>query len=52
MTTYNLKQLWVKACELDGIDPSSKFVVFSQGNRWAKKYNDLAYAIQLFREQN
>jgi hypothetical protein len=52
MATYNLKQLWIKACEQDGIDPSSKFVVFSKDNRWAKKYNDLAYAFQLTTEQN
>ena len=52
MTTYNLKQLWIKACKQDSIDPTSKFVVFSKGNKWAEKYNNLAYVIQLHREQN
>jgi len=45
MKTYNLKQLWTKACEQDDIDPASKFVVFSKGNKWAKKYNTLALLI-------
>jgi hypothetical protein len=27
-------------------------VVFSKGNKWAEKYNNLAYVIQLHREQN
>jgi hypothetical protein len=45
MTTYTLRDLWIKACELDGIDPTSKFVVFSKDNRWAKKYNTLALLI-------
>ena len=26
------RAMWVKACESDGIEPSSKFVVFSDGN--------------------
>lgn len=33
------RQLWVKACEADGIPPESKFVVFSDGNRFAVFYN-------------
>ena len=37
MATYNLKQLWTKACEHDGIEPSSTFVVFSKANPWAKE---------------
>ncbi len=45
MATYTLKDLWIKACEADGIDPDSKFVVFSKDNRWAKKYNTLALLI-------
>jgi hypothetical protein len=52
MATYNLKQLWAKACEHDGIEPTSMFVVFSKDNKWAEKYNNLAYVIQLHREQN
>ena len=50
--SYSLKQLWTKACEQDGIDPDSKFVVFSKDNKWAEKYNNLAYVMQLYREQN
>ena len=42
MATYTLKELWNKACKFDGIEPSSKFVVFSTKNRWADKYNTLA----------
>jgi hypothetical protein len=45
MAVYTLRQLWIKACEQDGIEPSSKFVVFSKNNRWAKKYNTLALLI-------
>ena len=45
MTTYTLRDLWIKACQHDSIEPSSKFVVFSTGNRWAKKYNTLALLI-------
>ncbi len=40
-TTYTLKELWAKACEHDNIEPSSKFVVFSDDNPWIKKYNTL-----------
>ena len=28
--------LWEKACEFDGIPPDSKFVVFSEENKYAK----------------
>lgn len=34
-----IRQLWIKACEFDGISPNDKFVVFSKANPWAKKYN-------------
>lgn len=44
-----VKQLWVKACEFDGIDPTSKFVVFSDSNPWAKKYNQALIAFTLAR---
>lgn len=37
-----LKALWTKACEHQGTDPSSKFVVFDQSNPWADKYNNAA----------
>lgn len=36
---WTLKQLWDKACEYDRIPPKSSFVVFSDHNPWAKKYN-------------
>lgn len=45
MKHYTLRDLWIKACETDDIEPSSKFVVFSKDNRWAKKYNALALLI-------
>jgi hypothetical protein len=32
-------ELWVAACIFDGIDPQSKFVVFSNGNKAAERYN-------------
>lgn len=34
-----LKDLWNKACDHDGIERTSKFVVFSNTNPWAKRYN-------------
>lgn len=52
MATYTLKELWTKACKHDGVDPASTFVVFSKDNPWAKKYNNLAYVIARYREQN
>lgn len=42
---YSLRELWIKACEFDQIDPASKFVVFSTDNPWAKQYNKLALVI-------
>ena len=39
--TYTLKDLWNKACEHDGIEANSKFVVFSKDNPWMAKYNTL-----------
>jgi len=29
------RECWIKACEYDGIDPRSMFVVFSEGNPYA-----------------
>jgi hypothetical protein len=37
--TYTIPQLWQLACQYDGIAPESKFVVFSQDNPFARKYN-------------
>jgi hypothetical protein len=33
------RSLWKEACGFDGIDPDSKFVVFSDGNKFAEFYN-------------
>ena len=33
------RQLWVKACEFDGIPADSKFVVFSKENKFARFHN-------------
>lgn len=52
MATYSLKQLWIKACEHDGIEPNSVFAVFSKKNPWAKKYSTLAYLQTLYAQQN
>lgn len=52
MATYNLKQLWIKACEFDGIETTAVFAVFSKANPWAKKYSNLAYFISLHQQQN
>lgn len=43
MERYTLKDLWIKACEFDGIAPNSKFVVWSKENHWARKYNTLLF---------
>jgi hypothetical protein len=45
VATYTLKDLWRKACEHDGIDPTSKFVVFSKDNPWIVRYNNLMLAL-------
>ena len=52
MATYTLKDLWRKACEHDGIAPSSKFVVFSNDNPWIVRYNNLMLAISIAQGQN
>lgn len=31
--------LWRQCCEADGINPESKFVVFSDGNKYVPFYN-------------
>ena len=36
-----LKKLWVKACEYDGIDQDESFVCFSQDNPHMIQYNKL-----------
>ncbi len=39
------KELWIKACEYEKIDPKSSFVVFSKNNPFTKEYDEkrLAY---------
>ena len=36
--TYTIKEAWANACEEEGIPTDSKFVVFSDDNQWAKRY--------------
>ena len=36
----DIKALWNKACDYEGIDRESKFVIFSDDNPWAVKYNE------------
>ena len=36
---YTIAEAWKKACKAEGIPADSKFVVFSEGNEWAVKYN-------------
>jgi DNA-binding SARP family transcriptional activator len=50
------RSLWIKACEADGIEPSSKFVVFSEGNPFQAELNQagakLIAAISAAKPQN
>jgi hypothetical protein len=39
MTTYNIKELWQKACKYDNIPVNSKFVIFSKDNPFMAEYN-------------
>ena len=38
-TKAMVKDLWIKACEFDGIDPAGSFVVLSDEIPFAKGYN-------------
>lgn len=40
-----LQNLWRKACEWEGIDPSTRFAVFSPNNNYANFYNALARSL-------
>lgn len=42
-----VKATWKRACEEDNIDPNSKFVVFSDNNKFAKFYDK---AVQEYQE--
>ena len=35
-----MKELWNKACEIDNISTDSKFVVFSDDNKYMQEYNE------------
>jgi hypothetical protein len=37
---FVVKNLWIKACRHDQIDPASMFVSFSDSNPFAKEYNE------------
>lgn len=41
-----LKEIWIKACEWDSINPDAKFVVFSDENPWAARYNKAVGLVQ------
>ena len=47
------RELWIKACEFDGIPSESKFVVFSDGNKFVpfydKAHNQLMEAISQYK---
>jgi hypothetical protein len=36
--TYTVQEAWENACKEEGIPVDSKFVVFSETNQWAEKY--------------
>ena len=36
-----IKDAWQKACEYDGIDPHSMFVIFSADNPFVEAYNKM-----------
>lgn len=40
------KRLWALKCEHDGIDPNSKFVVFSTDGYLNQEYNDVVTRLQ------
>ena len=44
-----VKSLWDKACDYDGLPPNSKFVVFSEENPFTKKHDKLVRFIQMGR---
>lgn len=41
-----VRNLWVLACVTDGINPGSKFVVFSKDNRFMDRLNDATIQLQ------
>lgn len=41
-----ISELWKKACDFDNVPPDSKFVVFSDGNKFAKLHNQATAQLQ------
>ena len=41
-----VRQLWVKMCEHDGIDPGAMFIVFSDDNPYTPFYNKAMKELQ------
>ena len=41
-----IRQLWVKMCEHDGIDPNASFVLFSDDNPYTPFYNNAMKELQ------
>jgi len=36
-----VKALWIKACRYDGIDPTARFIIFSDENPHLPRYNKM-----------
>jgi len=46
-----VRELFIKCCEVDGIPPDSKFVVFSDDNKYLPFYNNAVIQLMEAREQ-
>jgi hypothetical protein len=46
-----VKRLWALMCHADGVDLTSKFVVFANNNPYAFAYNEAVTAFQQIRKQ-
>lgn len=42
-----MNQVWECACKFDSIDPSAKFVVFSENNKWARIHITIVIEAQI-----
>lgn len=51
MNHIRIRELWQKACEFDGVDSTSSFVVFSDRNDAAREYNRAMNAILTAKRQ-
>ena len=38
MMNYTIEEAWKNACEEEGIPVDTKFAVFSEDNKWAKRH--------------